>query len=139
MGFRVRVVVPSSKFSTPAQIAAEAETVDRYLRALHSAEPAPTSVEFHRLEQAFVRVASSFSTRLGISYAAWCDVDVATQTLAAAGIRDVEASLISPAYAQHRLAATPAPRHLRHATRRSRYRDSRQTSWRSSRRQLPRS
>lgn len=148
MGFRVRIVEgparwsatgSSAKKATPAQIAAEADIVDRYLRALQTAEPAPTSAEYERLEQQFISVASTFSTRLHISYAAWCDVDVSSATLDEAGIRDEGTALVSPAYAQHRLGAVPAPTHPRHATRHTRYRDSRQTSWRSSRRQLPRS
>jgi|SRR5689334_6668954 len=143
MGFRVRVFEPSPEMpaaaATPAQAQAELDTVDRYLRALHSGQPGWTTAEFAALEFAFVQVARSFSARLGICYAAWRDVDVTAATLASAGIRESATSVISPVYAQPRLAAAPAPTHLRRATRRSRFRDSRQTSWRSSRRQLPRS
>ena len=141
MGFHVTIVerlTPPSRPATRSEIAEEAAVVDRYLRALHAAHPAsPASAEFGHLERDFVRVASSFSTRLGISYAAWRDVDVAPRTLDAAGIRDVGPNVVSPAYAQHRLGAALAPIPPRHATRRSRFRDSRQTSWRSSRRRLP--
>jgi hypothetical protein len=142
MGFRVTIIEsppPATPGApTPAEISAEAAVVDRYLRALHAAHPSsPASAGFGRLERDFVAIASTFSTRLGISYAAWRDVDVAPTTLDAAGIRDVAMSLVSPAYAQRRLGAVPVPTLLRHAKRRIRFRDSRQTSWRSSRKQLP--
>jgi len=141
MGFRLKIVEGSAPrvalAPLPAGVVGEEAIVDCYLRALHTARPTTDSLEYEQLELAFVRVALSFSNRAGISYAAWRDVDVAAATLDAAGIRENATTLVSPEYAQRRLGAAPAPTHPHHAKRRIRYRDSRQTSWRSSRRQLP--
>jgi|SRR3954451_10181466 len=143
MGFRVRVIEaaprPPAVSTTPTRIAHEDDVVDRFLLALDPTQPALAPVEFDELERAFVGVAASFSARRGISYAAWRDVDVPGPTLGAAGIRETATSGVSLAYAQHPRVAALAPTHRHLATRRSRFRDSRQTSWRSSRRQLPRS
>ena len=143
MGFRVRIIDaaprPTAADSAPVQVADEAEIVDRYLLALDSARITSARAEFDELERAFVRHAASFSARRGISYAAWRDVGVAAATLVAAGVREASTSVVSPAYAQHRRVAALVQTHQHHAKRRSRFRDSRQTSWRSSRRQLPRS
>lgn len=141
MGFRLRIVEGPTSLSADTvrstEVAGADDIVDRYLRALQTAQPARTTLEFEQLETAFISVALSFAKRRGISYAAWRDVDVTPATLEAAGIRQEITTLVSPAYAQHRLVGAPAPTHLRHAMRRSRYRDFRQTSWRSSRKQLP--
>ena len=109
MGFRVTIVerpTPPSRPATRAEIAEEAAVVDRYLRALQAAHPAsPASAEFGHLEREFVRVASSFSTRLGISYAAWRDVDVAAADARRGGHPRCRAESGQP-----RVRATPARR-----------------------------
>jgi hypothetical protein len=141
MGFRLRIVegpgARSAVAPLPVGVVGEDAIIDLYLRALHTARPTPGSLEFEQLERAFERVARSFSKRAGISYAAWRDVDVPAATLDAAGIRQEATTQVSPEYGRRRLAAVLAPTLLRHATRHIRYRDFRQTSWRSSRRQLP--
>src|ERR1700761_9043205 len=116
MGFRVTIFeapLAPHPSGTALPVDTEFAIVDRYLRALEAAPRHRERDGFDELERAFVGVASSFSTRHGITYAAWRDVDVAHATLDTAGIRDRETSVVSPAYAQHRRVATLAPTHPR--------------------------
>jgi len=65
--------------------AAEADEVDRYLRAIEQRENW-VGAGFQALTESFIAVAASFSSRRGIDYRTWIEVGVPVAVLRAAGL-----------------------------------------------------